>query len=211
MLWVLMASWFILMLFLPRLWWTHSVLETRSMLLSSTPCPTVRHPQNCLADRLKQKSYCYVGMNTCTLLLPVGGTLQEALTFGCKVAGRKCGFHGYDNIGECFGEKWMRKWWDLTTVDIRERERDQWKSERLFIDRFDWLQTEILLQWFFECNQNTSLLFFFLTNKINVLMTSLICKQLLVVTWLGKKHSLTWFRFLNLFCWADFYFLFLSF
>ncbi|XP_008319450.1 ketohexokinase isoform X3 [Cynoglossus semilaevis] len=34
-----------------------------------------------------------------------GGTLQEALTFGCKVAGRKCGFHGYDNIGECFGEK----------------------------------------------------------------------------------------------------------
>ncbi|XP_038149138.1 ketohexokinase isoform X2 [Cyprinodon tularosa] len=29
-----------------------------------------------------------------------GGSLQEALTFGCRVAGRKCGFHGYDGIKE---------------------------------------------------------------------------------------------------------------
>ncbi|XP_036957883.1 ketohexokinase isoform X4 [Acanthopagrus latus] len=31
-----------------------------------------------------------------------GGSLHEALTFGCRVAGRKCGFHGYDNISENF-------------------------------------------------------------------------------------------------------------
>ncbi|XP_076011898.1 ketohexokinase isoform X2 [Genypterus blacodes] len=29
-----------------------------------------------------------------------GGSLQEALTFGCTVAGRKCGVHGYDGILE---------------------------------------------------------------------------------------------------------------
>ncbi|KAI3369664.1 hypothetical protein L3Q82_024502 [Scortum barcoo] len=29
-----------------------------------------------------------------------GGSLQDALTFGCKIAGRKCGFHGYDGIIE---------------------------------------------------------------------------------------------------------------
>ncbi|MED6275802.1 hypothetical protein CHARACLAT_030120 [Characodon lateralis] len=29
-----------------------------------------------------------------------GGSLQDALTFGCRVAGRKCGFHGYDGIRE---------------------------------------------------------------------------------------------------------------
>ncbi|KAK1901422.1 Ketohexokinase [Dissostichus eleginoides] len=29
-----------------------------------------------------------------------GGSLQDALTFGCSVAGRKCGFHGYDGIAE---------------------------------------------------------------------------------------------------------------
>ncbi|XP_028856523.1 ketohexokinase isoform X3 [Denticeps clupeoides] len=27
-----------------------------------------------------------------------GGSLQEALTFGCQIAGRKCGVHGYDGI-----------------------------------------------------------------------------------------------------------------
>ncbi|XP_068450695.1 ketohexokinase [Clinocottus analis] len=32
-----------------------------------------------------------------------GGGLQDALTFGCRVAGRKCGFHGYDGIAENFG------------------------------------------------------------------------------------------------------------
>ncbi|XP_062266432.1 ketohexokinase isoform X4 [Platichthys flesus] len=31
-----------------------------------------------------------------------GGSVQDALTFGCRVAGRKCGFHGYDGIGEHF-------------------------------------------------------------------------------------------------------------
>ncbi|KAK2915553.1 ketohexokinase isoform X2 [Channa argus] len=30
--------------------------------------------------------------------LSSGGSLQEALTFGCNVAGRKCGFHGYEDI-----------------------------------------------------------------------------------------------------------------
>ncbi|XP_073323990.1 ketohexokinase isoform X1 [Pagrus major] len=29
-----------------------------------------------------------------------GGSLQDALTFGCRVAGRKCGFHGYDSVSE---------------------------------------------------------------------------------------------------------------
>uniref|UniRef100_A0A3P9PN70 Ketohexokinase n=1 Tax=Poecilia reticulata TaxID=8081 RepID=A0A3P9PN70_POERE len=29
-----------------------------------------------------------------------GGSVQDALTFGCRVAGRKCGFHGYDGIRE---------------------------------------------------------------------------------------------------------------
>ncbi|XP_041835949.1 ketohexokinase isoform X4 [Melanotaenia boesemani] len=33
-----------------------------------------------------------------------GGTLQEALTFGCKIAGRKCGFHGYDGISETLSD-----------------------------------------------------------------------------------------------------------
>ncbi|KAK9529649.1 hypothetical protein VZT92_013728 [Zoarces viviparus] len=33
-----------------------------------------------------------------------GGSLQDALTFGCRVAGRKCGFHGYDGIAENFGD-----------------------------------------------------------------------------------------------------------
>lgn len=32
----------------------------------------------------------------------VGGSLQEALTFGCRVAGRKCGFHGYEGISKDF-------------------------------------------------------------------------------------------------------------
>ncbi|XP_070815956.1 ketohexokinase isoform X3 [Chaetodon trifascialis] len=31
-----------------------------------------------------------------------GGSLENALTFGCRVAGRKCGFHGYDSISEKF-------------------------------------------------------------------------------------------------------------
>ncbi|XP_049431435.1 ketohexokinase isoform X2 [Epinephelus fuscoguttatus] len=31
-----------------------------------------------------------------------GGTVQDALTFGCRVAGRKCGFHGYDGIAAEF-------------------------------------------------------------------------------------------------------------
>lgn len=31
-----------------------------------------------------------------------GGSLQDALTFGCRVAGTKCGFHGYDNISKNF-------------------------------------------------------------------------------------------------------------
>ncbi|XP_062863866.1 ketohexokinase isoform X3 [Trichomycterus rosablanca] len=30
--------------------------------------------------------------------LSKGGTLQEALTFGCQIAGKKCGVHGYDGI-----------------------------------------------------------------------------------------------------------------
>uniref|UniRef100_A0A3Q0T7M3 Ketohexokinase n=1 Tax=Amphilophus citrinellus TaxID=61819 RepID=A0A3Q0T7M3_AMPCI len=34
-----------------------------------------------------------------------GGSLQNALTFGCKVAGRKCGFHGYDSIREIFTDE----------------------------------------------------------------------------------------------------------
>ncbi|XP_035802849.1 ketohexokinase isoform X2 [Amphiprion ocellaris] len=34
-----------------------------------------------------------------------GRTLQEALTFGCRVAGAKCGFHGYDAIAEKFSNK----------------------------------------------------------------------------------------------------------
>uniref|UniRef100_A0A8D3BXR7 Carbohydrate kinase PfkB domain-containing protein n=1 Tax=Scophthalmus maximus TaxID=52904 RepID=A0A8D3BXR7_SCOMX len=29
-----------------------------------------------------------------------GGSLQDALTFGCRVAGGKCGFHGYDGISK---------------------------------------------------------------------------------------------------------------
>ncbi|XP_059184665.1 ketohexokinase isoform X2 [Centropristis striata] len=29
-----------------------------------------------------------------------GGSLQDALTFACRVAGRKCGFHGYDGIAQ---------------------------------------------------------------------------------------------------------------
>ncbi|XP_068171231.1 ketohexokinase isoform X1 [Antennarius striatus] len=35
-----------------------------------------------------------------------GGTLQDALTFGCRVAGSKCGFHGYDSIREMFPHGW---------------------------------------------------------------------------------------------------------
>lgn len=35
--------------------------------------------------------------------MSTGGSLQEALTFGCKVAGWKCGRHGYDGIGDQFG------------------------------------------------------------------------------------------------------------
>ncbi|KAF7207466.1 ketohexokinase isoform X3 [Nothobranchius furzeri] len=31
-----------------------------------------------------------------------GGSLQDALTLGCRVAGRKCGFHGYDGISQMF-------------------------------------------------------------------------------------------------------------
>ncbi|XP_069371294.1 ketohexokinase isoform X5 [Paralichthys olivaceus] len=34
-----------------------------------------------------------------------GGSLQDALTFGCRVAGRKCGFHGYDSIREHFEDE----------------------------------------------------------------------------------------------------------
>ncbi|XP_023810906.1 ketohexokinase isoform X1 [Oryzias latipes] len=33
-------------------------------------------------------------------MLSNGKSLQEALTFGCKIAGKKCGFHGYDGIVE---------------------------------------------------------------------------------------------------------------
>ncbi|MCJ8737266.1 hypothetical protein PDJAM_G00021850 [Pangasius djambal] len=32
------------------------------------------------------------------LSLSNGGSLQEALTFGCQIAGKKCGVHGYDGI-----------------------------------------------------------------------------------------------------------------
>ncbi|XP_051249807.1 ketohexokinase isoform X2 [Dicentrarchus labrax] len=34
-----------------------------------------------------------------------GGSLQDALTFGCRVAGRKCGFHGYDSISKKFPDE----------------------------------------------------------------------------------------------------------
>ncbi|XP_018543215.1 ketohexokinase isoform X3 [Lates calcarifer] len=34
-----------------------------------------------------------------------GGSLQDALTFGCRVAGRKCGFHGYDSISKHFADE----------------------------------------------------------------------------------------------------------
>ncbi|XP_039971382.1 ketohexokinase isoform X1 [Xiphias gladius] len=34
-----------------------------------------------------------------------GGRLQDALTFGCRVAGRKCGFHGYSSICKNFADK----------------------------------------------------------------------------------------------------------
>ncbi|XP_071351443.1 ketohexokinase isoform X2 [Trachinotus anak] len=37
--------------------------------------------------------------------LSKGGSLQDALTFGCRVAGRKCGFHGYDDICKDFTDK----------------------------------------------------------------------------------------------------------
>ncbi|CAG5929660.1 unnamed protein product [Menidia menidia] len=33
-----------------------------------------------------------------------GGSLQDALIFGCKVAGAKCGFHGYDGINKDLGD-----------------------------------------------------------------------------------------------------------
>ncbi|KAM9717204.1 ketohexokinase isoform 3-T3 [Menidia menidia] len=33
-----------------------------------------------------------------------GGSLQDALIFGCKVAGAKCGFHGYDGISKDLGD-----------------------------------------------------------------------------------------------------------
>ncbi|XP_063329328.1 ketohexokinase isoform X5 [Pelmatolapia mariae] len=36
--------------------------------------------------------------------LSKGGSLQDALTFGCRVAGRKCGFHGYDDISKVFDD-----------------------------------------------------------------------------------------------------------
>lgn len=32
--------------------------------------------------------------------LSAGGSVQDALVFGCRIAGRKCGFHGYDGIRE---------------------------------------------------------------------------------------------------------------
>ena len=35
-----------------------------------------------------------------------GGSLQEALTFGCQVAGSKCGVHGYDGIVVRHHDKW---------------------------------------------------------------------------------------------------------
>lgn len=34
-----------------------------------------------------------------------GRTLHEAIDFGCRVAGAKCGFHGYDPIKEAFAKK----------------------------------------------------------------------------------------------------------
>ncbi|XP_076581895.1 ketohexokinase-like isoform X4 [Chaetodon auriga] len=37
-----------------------------------------------------------------------GGSLENALTFGCRVAGRKCGFHGYDSIGEKFTDNQVK-------------------------------------------------------------------------------------------------------
>ncbi|XP_037534931.1 ketohexokinase [Nematolebias whitei] len=33
-----------------------------------------------------------------------GGSLQDALSFGCRVAGKKCGFHGYDGISEVLND-----------------------------------------------------------------------------------------------------------
>lgn len=29
---------------------------------------------------------------------PSGQSLRDALTFGCRIAGKKCGIHGYDGI-----------------------------------------------------------------------------------------------------------------
>ncbi|XP_042599250.1 ketohexokinase-like isoform X7 [Cyprinus carpio] len=33
-----------------------------------------------------------------SFLFSAGGSLQDALTFGCQIAGKKCGVHGYDGI-----------------------------------------------------------------------------------------------------------------
>lgn len=43
-----------------------------------------------------------VNVDDTTSLSSAGGSLQDALTFGCRVAGAKCGFHGYDGIAEKF-------------------------------------------------------------------------------------------------------------
>ena len=37
--------------------------------------------------------------------LYTGHTLQEAIIFGSKVAGTKCGMHGFERIREDFGKK----------------------------------------------------------------------------------------------------------
>lgn len=34
-----------------------------------------------------------------------GKSLVDAIDFGCRVAGAKVGFYGYDGIGEMFGKK----------------------------------------------------------------------------------------------------------
>lgn len=41
---------------------------------------------------------CPDGLADSDLSLPPGKSMQEALRFGCQVAGKKCGLQGYDGI-----------------------------------------------------------------------------------------------------------------
>lgn len=75
-------------------WWILWGPETPSTPRSYSACPRVSTPAG--GARLRPAPAQRTGL--IQLSVPPGKSMQEALRFGCQVAGKKCGLQGFEGI-----------------------------------------------------------------------------------------------------------------